>query len=272
MPYTANLPMDKLRYGDNLLSEFDNYLIDADGFDDAVELVKGLEGAVLVDEEYYSLLDWDSLSKIENVYGVDAFALTRDGMNDRQALLVENYLAFYRYQDNSIIIMPQGQIADTNTMAYALIHETCHALVNKKKVPQCTQLAEGVTDDIAFTVCRAAEIDIIPAYQFELIAVHWLYDLFGKTEVIKAVKEDTLVDLIDGVLGDGMTEKLNYAILLSKDGSIDATYAELEMLCDCSAKMGKSDIGRKRLKIFKEVYGEIGLDINEKHFAKLLKN
>lgn len=102
------------------------------------------------------------------------------------------------------------------------------------------------------------------------MAALWLNELFGPGKIYRSLLDDDVDQLIDSIAGEDVCKNFNLAGYMTTENPDNklALNAEIEILCELSAKMGKSEIGEKWLEVFVQTFKK--REIDQSHMKKIL--
>ena len=193
-------------------------------------------------------------------------------MEYEEIYVFKSYYAFYENTEDAIYLLPQFSVADSDTMLYVLLHEISHSLVSNWEDQDDNILVEGLVDSIAYETATKAGYEATPKYQEAILCIRMLMDIYGEEEVVKAICEDKIVELIDNSTEPGMAEKLNLALNIchvgpTADDVLNATNVELEILAHAAKDQGV-DID-KWFDALAAIYEANGIKLKIEYFKRI---
>ena len=237
-------------------------------------LLTEIKGLVAEKCPYYDKLNCDKFEQINGIYELDIDASDVESMSPEEILVFSSYRAVYDEESDNIYLLPQFYAVNEVQKAYCLIHETIHALVPNWGSGDDSVITEGLVDWMALQVCNESGLNVTPAYQESIYCLRMLMDIYGEENVVQAICENRIVELIDSSTKDGMAEKLNIALVAIHGNSLttkkdiqEATYVELDILTH-AAKHEGVDISNW-LDVTAEIYKANGIKLNTSYFKKI---
>ena len=193
-------------------------------YDGLLDTVKNAIKTTIPHSEY---LDWEKFGKLQNVYELDISESDVSTMSAEEVVIFSSYIAFYDEDSNNVYILPQFYVTSDAQKAYCLIHEVIHSLVPNRNDADDSMIVEGLVDWLTIQICDELGLDVIASYQESVLCVRMLADIYGEEEVIQAICENRIIDLIDGSTEAGMAEKLNISLYIAH-GNGNATIKDVK--------------------------------------------
>ncbi len=208
-------------------------------------LLGAVKNAIKTTIPHSELLDWEKFEKLQNVYELDISESDVSTMSAEEIVIFSSYIAFYDEDSDSVYILPQFYAATDAQKTYCLIHEVIHSLVPNRSDSDDSMLVEGLVDWLAIQVCSELGLNATASYQESVLCVRMLAEIYGEEEVVRAICEDRIVDLIDGSTEAGMAEKLNISLYIAHggggatiEGAKEASNVEMDIISHAAKHEG----------------------------------
>lgn len=222
--------------------------------------------------EIYSELDWEQFDAVDSAYKIREAGM----FNIPACLDINNVDAIYIEGElNGILFCPKMAQCDAEQQFLITTHELCHALLGGCAGTSAVNafIVEGEVELLAYAFTQSLGIDLSIdqlAYKNGVLVALWLNELFGPGKIYRSLLDDDVDQLIDSIAGEGVCKDFNLAGYMTTENPDNklALNAEIEILCELSAKMGKSEIGEKWLEVFVQTFKKGGID--QSHMKKIL--
>ena len=236
-------------------------------------LLDAVKKAVKDTISHSEYLDWEKFERLQNVYELNISESDVSTMSDEEIIVFSSYIAFYDEGSDNVYILPQFYAASDEQKTYCLVHEVIHSLVPNRGDADDSMIVEGLVDWLAVQVCNELGFDITASYQGSILCVRMLADIYGEAEVVQAVCENRIVELIDGSTKVGMAEKLNISLYIAHGSGgattediKDASNVEMDIISHAAKHQGRNI--NDWLDAIAQIYESNGIKLDISYFKQ----